>query len=451
MNMMTDRKSTAAEDSLSARFDAALTELPGADVPWVREMRETAMARFNARGLPDRRVEAWKYSDLRAKLREAADLTVDGDDLTEAEIYEALGVDFDEMLSYRIVIVDGVYRSELSNLEGAGDKLELISMRDALNNPPKWFEEKFGQINPREDEAVIDLNTAFMSDGIALRVAQGAQIERPIHLIMITGSKTSGFVSLRNFVRVEESAKLTLMETYTTRRAPDMQRNSVTEIEVGDKAQVEHIKYQNEGRRATHVTSWMVALGKKSKYSGFEFAIGGEFARHQTFLRFLGEHAHASISGAMMLWDKQHADATVVVNHDVPNCTSRELFKCVLDDRAHGVVQGKAIVHKRAQKTDGHQMARSLMLSEIAQFSSKPELEIYADDVICGHGSTSGELDENLLFYLRARGIPEDKARALLVNAFIDEAIERVENEQIRMAFLARSADWLGQKREEDN
>ena len=167
MNMMTDRKSTAAEDSLSARFDAALTELPGADVPWVREMRETAMARYNARVLPDRRVEAWKYSDLRAKLREAADLTVDGDDLTEAEIYEALGVDFDEMLSYRIVIVDGVYRSELSNLEGAGDKLELISMRDALNNPPKWFEEKFGQINPREDETVIDLNSAFMSDGIA--------------------------------------------------------------------------------------------------------------------------------------------------------------------------------------------------------------------------------------------------------------------------------------------
>ena len=451
MTFMKDRKSTMAEDALKARFEDVVADLPGADVPWVREMRESACERFNARGLPDRRVEAWKYSDLRAKLREASDLTIEGDDLTEAEIYEALGVDFDEMLSYRITIVDGAYRPELSNLEGAGEKLEVLSMRDALNNPPTWLQENLGQVNPREDEAVIDLNTAFMSDGVALRVAPGAQIERPIHLIMITGSKTSGFVNLRNFVEVGEGAKLTLLETYATRRAPDMQRNSVTEMKVGDKAQVEHIKYQNEGRRATHVTSWMVALGEKSKYSAFEFAIGGDFARHQTFLRFLGEHAYASISGAMMLWDTQHADATVVVNHDVPNCTGRELFKCVLDDRAHGVVQGKAIVHKRAQKTDGHQMARSLMLSEIAQFSSKPELEIYADDVICGHGSTSGELDENLLFYLRARGIPEDKARALLVNAFIDEAIERVENDEIRMAFLTRSADWLGQKREEDN
>ena len=447
MTLMKDRKSTAAEDVLKERFEAKAAELPGAETPWVREMRAKAMERFNARGLPDRRVEAWKYSDLRANLREAEELTIKGDALTEAEIYEALGVDFDEMLSYRVVIVDGVYSEELSNLDGSEGKFELAGLRETLDNPPSWFEEKFGKVNPVEDEAVIDLNTAFMSDGMVLRVAAGVEIERPIHLIMITGSKDPGFVSLRNFVDIGAGAKLTLMETYATRRAPNMQRNSVTEMSVGDGAEVEHIKYQNEGRMATHVTSWMTALGEKSNYSAFEFAIGSEFARQQNFLRFSGEHASASISGAIMLWDKQHADATVVINHDVPHCTSRELFKCVLDDRSHGVVQGKVIVHRDAQKTDGHQMARSLMLSEIAQFSSKPELEIYADDVVCGHGSTSGELDENLLFYLRARGIPEKRARALLINAFIDEAIEQVKCEPIREAFLSRSADWLGEKR----
>ena len=432
MNMMTNRKSTAAEDALAKRFEAKASELPGSAVPWVAEMRASAMQRFNALGLPDRRVEAWKYSDLRAKMRDVADMVVEGDDLTEAEIFEALGVDFDEMLSYRIVIVDGVYMPGLSNMDGAGDKLEIASMRDTLNNPPKWFEEKFNKVNQPDNEAVIELNTAFMSDGVVMRVAPGAEIKRPIHLIMISGSKTAGFLSLRNFVEVGEGAKLTLIETYATRRAPNMQRNSVTEMIVGDGAEVEHIKYQNEGRMAIHVTSWMTALGEKSKYSAFEFAIGSEFARHQNFLRFCGEHASANISGAIMLWDKQHADATVVVNHDVPNCTSRELFKCVLDDRSRGVVQGKVVVQKEAQKTDGHQMARSLMLSEAAEFCSKPELEIYADDVICGHGSTSGELDENLLFYLRARGIPENRARAFLVNAFIDEAIEQVQNEAVR-------------------
>ncbi len=447
MNIMTDRKTTAAEDALVERFDGVASSLPGANVDWVRKMRETAMAQFKALGLPDRRVEQWKYSDLRAKMREAHETRVESDAISESDIYDVLGVDLDEMLSYRLVVADGVFDKELSNIDGAEGKFEVTSLAETLNDPPAWFEEKFGKVNPQKNEAVLALNTAFMSDGVVIRVADGAELDRPVHLIMVTGSTKPGLVTTRNFVHVGEGAKLTLMESFSARRTPDMQRNCVTEMVVGDNAVVEHVKYQNEGRMAIHVASWLTELGQGADYNAFEFAIGGAMARHQNFLRFNGEHASAALSGAMMLWDNQHVDATTVVNHDAPNCQSRELFKCVLDDKSRGVVQGKVIVAKEAQKTDGHQMARSLMLSETAEFDSKPELEIYADDVLCGHGTTSGELDENLLFYLMARGIPEKKATALLVNAFIDEAIENVRNETIREAFLLRSADWLGEAR----
>ena len=162
MNIMSNRNrtATAAEDSLRERFESVASVLPGANVGWVRQMRQDAMQRFNALGLPHRRVEAWKYSDLRSKMRQVEDMRINGDDLSEAEIYEALGIDFDEMLSYRIVVADGAFKPELSNLEGAEGKLEVASLRETLDNPPKWFEEKFNQVNPQEDEAVIHLNTA---------------------------------------------------------------------------------------------------------------------------------------------------------------------------------------------------------------------------------------------------------------------------------------------------
>ena len=218
----------------------------------------------------------------------------------------------------------------------------------------------------------------------------------------------------------------------------------MTELKVGDKAALKHVKLQRDGDDALHLSTWLVELGADARYDAFQFSTGAALARNQVYLRFAGEGAAADMSGAFLLRGQQHCDTTLLVEHRVPHCASRELFKGVLDDEARGVFQGKIIVSPGAQKTDGKQMSGALLLSERAEFDSKPELEIFADDVVCGHGSTSGQIDEDLLFYLEARGIPEAQARALLIQAFVGEALEKVEDEALRERSGAASAEWLG-------
>ena len=203
---------------------------------------------------------------------------------------------------------------------------------------------------------------------------------------------------------------------------------------------------QRDRDDAFHLSTWLVELGADARYDAFQFSTGASLTRNQVYLCFAGEGSAADISGAFLLRARQHCDTTLLVEHRVPRCTSRELFKGVLDGEARGVFQGKIIVSPGAQKTDGKQMAGALLLSETAEFDSKPELEIFADDVVCGHGSTSGQIDEELLFYLEARGIPESQARALLIQAFVGEALEKVEDETLREALGHASADWLGVK-----
>ncbi len=222
----------------------------------------------------------------------------------------------------------------------------------------------------------------------------------------------------------------------------------MTELRLGAKAAIDHIKIEREGDDAVHLGTALVEIGPDARYNAFQFSTGAALVRNQTFARFAGEGSSLDISGALLLRGRQHCDTTLLVEHAVPRCTSRELFKAVLDGEARGIFQGKIIVAPDAQKTDGKQMAQALLLSETAEFDSKPELEIFADDVVCGHGSTSGQIDEELLFYLEARGIPEDEARALLIQAFIGEALERIEHEDLREALIAASAEWLGVRAE---
>jgi Fe-S cluster assembly protein SufD len=213
---------------------------------------------------------------------------------------------------------------------------------------------------------------------------------------------------------------------------------------VADKCAIDHIKLQLEGEDALHLTTWLVRLGVDARYNAFVVSLGASLARNQIYAQFAGEQASANISGVTMQRGRQHCDTTILVEHLVPHCNTRELLKLVLDDEARGIFQGKIVVAPGAQKTDSKQMANALLLSEGAEFDSKPELEIFADDVVCGHGSTSGQIDEDLLFYLEARGIPEGGARALLIQAFVGEAFESVEDEALRAAFAASSAEWLG-------
>src|SRR6478609_5013912 len=435
---------THAEQAFVDLFNSAEQALPGAGNPWIADLRAKAIDAYAALGLPHRRVEAWKYTDLRSRLTEALPLArATGVAVTEAELEKALGAEIARLPAYRLV-VEGELRAELSDLAGlkaAG--AEVISITEALQKPPRWLKAALGKINAQDRDPVVALNLALMSGGVGLRLAKGVTLDKPVHLIHIDGGEPASVVT-RNVVLVEEGASLDLLESYASLGGRELQRNAVTEIEVGDRAGVNHIKLQREEEAAFHLVTWLVKLDADANYKAFQFSTGAALSRSQIYAAFTGEGSSLDVSGALLMRGHQHCDTTLLVEHRVPRCVSRELFKAVLDNEARGVFQGKIIVSPGAQKTDGKQVAQALLLSETAEFDSKPELEIFADDVVCGHGSTSGQIDEDLLFYLEARGIPEREARALLIQAFVGEAVERIEHEGLREALSKASAEWLG-------
>jgi Fe-S cluster assembly protein SufD len=287
------------------------------------------------------------------------------------------------------------------------------------------------------------LNTAFASDGAVVRIAEGAELDLPVHIVFVTDHAEPASVAFRNRIEVGRGAHCTIIESYAAAGDAQCQTNALTDLQVGDHAQVSHIKLLAEGSNATHLGTWLVSLGRECLYRPVQVTESPGLARNQIFLAFDGEGSTADLKAATLVRGHEHADTTLVIDHKVPGCTSREHYKTVLDGEAHAVFQGKVIVRPGAQKTDGKQMAQALMLSETAEFSSKPELEIYADDVACGHGSTSTELNEDHLFYLRARGVPAAEAKRLLTEAFIAEPIEAIENQAVRDAIRTRIVAWL--------
>jgi Fe-S cluster assembly protein SufD len=434
---------TKAEQALTQAFAAAVDKLPGGQP--VVELRKRAIGTFAGLGLPHRRIEEWKYTDLRTALREAyAPSVADGAAASAGDLDAALGplagVD-----AYRVVFINGVFRPELSGLEAArGFEVEPLS--EALAKWPNGVTMDLARLSCPED-AVIALNTAFMTDGAVLQIADGAVLDKPLLIVFARAGKDARAVTTRNALRVGAGATATIVEAHVALAgaAAEAQSNATTEIRVGDGATVTHVKLTTEGVKATHLATWVAILGSAVSYRPFQLTAGMGLARNQLFITFKGEGTKLDLSGAFLGRSTEHIDTTLVVDHAVPRCQSRELFKGVLDGRARGVFQGKIIVRPDAQKTDGKQMAQALMLSEDAEFDSKPELEILADDVACGHGSTSAEIDPSLIFYCRSRGIPEAEARALLVEAFIGEAIEKVEHAAVRGSLMDVARAWLQQ------
>ena len=442
--MTADALKTKAEQGFAQQFDAGKSSLPGAGNAWADGLREAARETYAASGLPHRRVEEWKYTDLRARFTDAfPPAPVVAEALTLDEVNKALGDSLSGLDCHRLVIVDGNYRPELSDLSNLGGKAEILPLADALSQPSEQLQATLGQVNPQMNDPVIALNSALMTGGVVVTIADGISVEKPIHLVHVFAASSAASVTTRNVVLVGAKVKATLLESYVVCSDAPVQRNSVTELVVGDGSEFDHLKFQAENGDAAHLTSWMTRLGADVAYRGFQFSTGAAVARNQVFVWFAGENSSSHVSGAVLARDKQHNDTTMVIDHAVPGCVSREFKKLVLAGEARGIIQCKVNVHKDAQKSDGHQMAQALMLSETAEFDSKPELEIFADDVVCGHGSTSGQVDDELLFYLRARGISEKEARAMLVAAFVGEAIEKVENEDIREIFHGFADAWL--------
>jgi Fe-S cluster assembly protein SufD len=441
---------TKAEQAFPEMFEAVAARLPGG--PTVAAARKAAIGTFAALGLPHRRIEEWKYTDLRSMLKEALAPAIDpAIAVDERSLDAALGPTLANIDAIRLVFVNGAFAPALTRLDAEhGRSYHFDPLARGLAEGFDWLEALLSGTEGPKSGAVVALNTAFATDGALLRVVDGARILKPIHLIFVTSGAEKAAVATRNFIKAGERAEATVVESHVAMGAAASLDNAVTEIGVHDCARIQHVKVLVGSSNAiaagsAHLGTWMVGLGAQSEYRAFQFTAGVQLVRNQLQVAFAGEGGRLDISGCFLGREAEHIDTTLVIDHAVPGCTSRELIKGVLAGRARGVFQGKVIVRPDAQKTDGKQMAQVLMLSPDTEFDSKPELEIYADDVVCGHGSTAAELDEDMMFYMRARGIPPEEARELLIEGFIGEALDKIEDEAVREAFAAIAKGRLAQ------
>lgn len=366
--------------------------------------------------LPHRRMEEWRWTDLRQLIdrpypprQQVTPQAGDVEQLLGASLFAGLA-------ATRLVFVNGHYDASLSKLANG----DVKAMAEA-------------------DEPVQQMNVAFATDGARIRLS--GNVDTPIELLFIATNAAPRTIATRNVIEVADDASATIIENHLGEGS--YLANSVTEIRVGHNARLDRVKVELESHDAVHLAHCDVTLARNATFRDFTLSTGARVNRQNGTFRFTGEFADGKVSGAYLLTAKQHADTRLVVDHQVPNCASRELFKCVMDDHARGIFQGKVIVRPDAQKTDGKQSSHALLLSETSEFDAKPELEIYADDVACGHGATAGDLNHDHVFYLKSRGIPEAEAKAMLIAAFVGEAFETIHHDGIREALIEYAARWL--------
>jgi Fe-S cluster assembly protein SufD len=410
----------------------ARDRLPGTSK--VADLRRQAFEAYERAGLPHRRIEEWKYTDLRVLMREVKPLAAKPDAAALKRAKAALKP-VAIAGAAKLVLVDGVFAPELSDKAPAG--VSIGSLREAL-------EKGAGDLlETSASDAMISLNAALATDGVVVSVADGAALAAPLQLIHVaTASSASAFT--RSRVKIGKGARVTLVENFVAADgAKAYQAHDAVLLSIGDGAELTQVRLMADGTDAVNVTSAIIAIGARVKFNLFNMTAGGAVSRFQGFVTMAGERSELNVNGVNLLKGTQHGDTSLVVDHAVPHCTSREVFRAVIDDRAHSVFQGRIIVRPHAQKTDGKMMTRALLLSDEAEADNKPELEIFADDVTCGHGATAGALDESLLFYLRARGLPEKAAQALLIQAFVGEAIEGIADDNLREAVMAAAERWL--------
>jgi len=432
------RLRTDAEQAIARVYQASLTSDHAID-----DRRAEAFAAFDAVGLPHRRVEEYKYTDLKALVRAFNPLAAptSADDL--ATVPRA-GDD-----AYALYIVDGIYRAELTSQLPDGITVESLSgaLGSGSVDLPALVEGPAIAAN----DAIIALNAALMTDGIVIEIGEGVTLDKPVHLVHAVTSRTPTSVHTRSVVILHENASLALIESYHA-AIPGHQRTDVLNLVIDDDAKFEHAVAKSDAS-ALDLATMTAIVGARADVRSFALVTAGDVTRRQHFVRLEGDHTHLSLRGANLLAGTMHADTTLTVEHDSLHCESRELYRTVVDGSAHGVFQGKVIVRPGAQKTDGKMASNALLLSETAEMDNKPELEIYADDVACGHGATCGEIDERPIFYLMSRGLPRPDAEALLIQSFVGEVIDTVgagalgdHGEALRETFTALIERWLANR-----
>jgi len=428
-------QSGSGQDSL---FAAAHDRLPG-DGP-VTQARLRAFDTFTRLGLPHRRIEQWKYTDLRARLREIAPLApppADAEIAAAAVAARAHAVGD----ALTLVLVDGAFAPSLSSDVSAAPGLRVRSLRDVLENSADAA--RVDLLGTGTGEAMESLNAALATDGLVIEVADGAVLVSPIHLVHVAVRASTSAVT-RSVLTLGRGARATLVEQFVAAPgASAYQSHDAVVVQLAEGAELQHVRLMEEALDAANISHAYFTLGARAKLNTFNLTRGAALSRYQGIVTFAGEGAELATNGVNLLGGQRHGDTTLLVDHQAPGCTSRETFRSVLDQQGHSVFQGRIVVRPGAQQTDGKMMTRALLLSDEAEIDNKPELEIFADDVSCGHGATAGALDETLLFYLMARGLPEQEAQALLIEAFVGEAIEAIADDGLREAAAGAARRWL--------
>ena len=425
---------TPAETKLGEQFLTLYDAQPA-----LAPRRAEAFKLFAEKGLPHRRNEAWHYTDLRSLLRDALPPAPAP---TDAAVSKARAwLERTPAPGFRVVVLDGAYRADLSMVDGLPEGVTLASTLDVMGQ---------GSASPANDllaadkvgtgESILALNAAFVQGGAVLTVAEGVALDRPVDLVHFVSGDAPMAVATRSLVHLGAGASATVLERHVSLGPAASQGNHA----IVEGAALDPVAdVQDFPAEAMHLGSCLARLGADARLASFTMAATPGVTRRQSFVEFTGPGSNISLRGVTLLSGRAHSDTTLVVTHSAPHCESREYYKTILDGDSTGVYQGKVVVAPGAQKTDGKMLSKAVFLGDGPSMYNKPELEIFADDVVCGHGATVGYLDEDQLFYLRARGIPFKEAQSLLLNAFAADAIEGVATEAVRDELTGSIEQWL--------
>ena len=412
-------------------FDAWLPAGGDTGLDWLNRSRESARARVQASGIPTTKQEAWRYTSVKKLLDQ-------GFQPVEEPITALQPDDIEDVLvpgldAHRVVLVNGRFEPSLSDLGSLPGAVRIGGLRQILESDPDALKEHLNAVAGDDQPLFASLNTAGLDDGLVVLLGRGAMLERPVELIHLSvGMDEPRVAQPRHVVALEDGAQATLIERYVSLGDSLYCTNSVLELALGRDAVLTHQRIQAESPNAFHITGLFLRLGQASRYHGLNVGLGGAWARTDLIVRFAGEHAECDLQGLYLAGDGQLMDYHLDVDHRLPNCASRENFKGILYGKGRAVFDGRVYVAQDAQKTDAAMSNRNLLLSEGAEVDAKPQLEINADDVKCSHGTTVGQIEPEMLFYLRSRGIRAPLARRMLCLGFAGEILDQLCAEPLR-------------------
>jgi len=426
-------QSPASLPFIDALREASNLRLPGSGLAWLDAARRENLEAFIAAGLPDTRAEAWKYTALRALGQRRFAL---GDADAATHPVDAHALTLPGMNGPRLVFVNGVFRANLSKLEGLPSGLTLQPLSKVLENDPEPLRFALSRHYRETADVFARLNAALAGDGVVLRVAAGARIAKPIHVCFVgTPAQADVAWHVRNVIELGEGAELDLVEHHLATAQHKHLGTLVSEIVVRDGAKLQHTLLQNAGEESTLIRRGSVHLGAKSHAMLHVLELGGALVRHDLHAELRGDDARFDTRGVFVLRGRQHVDTQLSINHQALNTASESIWRGVADERSRGVFRGAIVVAQGADGSDASLSNKNLLLSPLAEIDTKPELEIYADEVKAAHGATVGQLDERALFYLRSRGLPQAEARALLTAAFCRAVFTALPNDTLRDHF----------------